>query len=153
MTDEQTTEPVADAPAEEELSTAVESSEATADEQDSPNREAAKYRTKLREAESERDTLRSRLDAAHRQLVEHHLTDSLADPNDYWLRGGQVPLTDDGALDTDALDDQVKRIIDDAPHLRVPRKPLPNPAQGASASGTSHDEKQGPTWGDVLKRR
>lgn len=123
-------------------------------EQDTPNREAAKYRTKLREAEEQRDMLTAQLDAAHKQIVGGLIADRFSDAEDYWLRGGGIPL-DEGGLTVDAekVAEKVAEILEAAPHLAPQRRPQPNPAQGASASGSTHAEKPSLNWGDVLKRR
>jgi len=157
MTEEQaqegTTEPQ-ETPAPEQVQ---EASQETTDapesaEADNPGREAAKWRTRLRETEAERDTLREQLEAAHRQMVSDRVAERFADPEDFFMRGGQVVLDDDGRLDLEAIDTKAGEILASAAHLSRPRKPQPNPAQGASASGKS-PEHTGPSWSDALRSR
>lgn len=71
-------------------------------EQESPNAEAAKYRKKLREAETERDTLAQRLEAVQRQQVEALLGG--VKPEALWaVTELAALLTDEGTIDADKV--------------------------------------------------
>jgi len=84
--------------------------------------EAAGYRRKLREAESERDAVRLRLDAIESREVERQAGERLADAGDIWRAGVTIEdlRDDDGALDAERVRDAVKRVAADHPHWREP---------------------------------
>lgn len=148
---ETTIEPTATADTPEPAEPATEPVSEPQSDDASPNREAAKWRTKLRETEAERDTLRSQLEAAHRALIETRVSSRLVDPADYWLHGGQIVVSEDGlTLDAAAIDAHVSGILESRPHLTARRAPAPNPAQGTSGAGATKGD--GPTWGDVFAR-
>lgn len=69
------------------------------------NSEAAKYRTQLRAAEAERDTVSGRLETAHRTMVEGIASKSLAKPEALWKAGVQLAdlLDDDGNVDPEKV--------------------------------------------------
>jgi len=85
-----------------------------------PNREAAKYRTQLREVEGERDTLQSQIDARNRAAVERIAAEHLAVPGDLFDLG-EVDLadmlTDDGAPDAEAVQEAAATMLEDRPGL------------------------------------
>lgn len=85
--------------------------------EDSPNREAARYRVKLREVEAERDALAGQLDAVRRQVAEGHAT-GLARPSDLWLAGTVVAdlLDDAGAVDPAKVAAAVNTVRSEHPH-------------------------------------
>jgi hypothetical protein len=61
-----------------------------------PNREAARYRTRLRETEAERDAIAVRLAAHQRREAERIAGASLSKPSDVWLDGADLAeLLDD----------------------------------------------------------
>lgn len=115
-----------------------------------PNREAAKRRSQLREVEAERDGLRGQLEAAHRQLIEQHVSSRLVDAGDYWRYGdGTVPMADDGVtLDAQAIEQHVQSILTARPHLAKRGIPAPNPAQGSSSNGVPRVSEL--TWSEAL---
>ncbi|MEO4038412.1 hypothetical protein V3N95_03835 [Micrococcaceae bacterium Sec6.3] len=106
------------------------------------NREAAKYRTRLREAEAERDGIRADLDGARqtverlqRALVETTAAEALLDPADLWRHGGaDLPelLTDDGVPDPEKVGAVVQSILTERRHLAKPRSPKPDMTQGGT---------------------
>ena len=69
------------------------------------NSEAAKYRTQLRAAEAERDTLTGRLEQAHRTMVETIASKHLAKPEALWMSGAQIEdmLDGDGNIDSEKV--------------------------------------------------
>lgn len=130
--------------------------ESDTDEADSPNREAAKWRHKLREVEAERDqlaeqveTLRQQaagqVEALQRQAVAHLVGDRLHDVGDLWSKHDLGDLLgEDGSVDAAAVD----AAIGDLPaHFR--KAPEPLYTQGFQGKG----EPKGPSWGDVLGGR
>lgn len=70
----------------------------------------ARYRTQLREAEAERDTLTARVEALQRAEVERLASDLIEKPAALWTAGVDLAdLTDDdGAIDPDKVTDAVK---------------------------------------------
>lgn len=64
-------------------------------------REAAKYRRRLRETETERDTLAAQVAAMQRAEVERVAAEHLKIPAGLWASGADLPelLADDGTVD------------------------------------------------------
>jgi hypothetical protein len=136
ITDRSKTAPPADAPAEDQDAR-------------NPSREAAKYRTQLRAAESERDTLTGTVTALQKQIIEGIITDQV-----------KVSTTGVFAVNTvaDFLDEggQVdpKRVFEVASATALalgleqkPRTPQPDPSVGPRNESTV-----APTWGDFLSK-
>lgn len=99
--------------------------------------QAAKYRTRLRDTEAERDQLRSDLDAQRRAVVEWFATnrtqqwDPVVAPellNAAGLDVAELLSEDDGHLDMAKVRDFIDAT---ATRFRVTRGFAPNPAQGA----------------------
>ena len=100
------------------------------------SREAARYRTQLREAEAERDRLREQLDQHQRVEVERLAAQSgLAVPGDVWLHGAELSTlrADDGTIDTETVTGLVEDLIKDRPGLRAPRNGDIGIGRGAAA--------------------
>ena len=79
-----------------------------------PNREAAKYRTRLREVETERDTANARIETLARQLVEMNLPQHLK-PEVFWRVSDATIvdyLTDDG-INTELIAEHARQIEKD----------------------------------------
>lgn len=113
-------------------------------------KEAATYRRRLRETESERDRLRARVDQADRQAVEREIggPGGLAKAEDFWLAGvGLDELRgDDGGLDRDKIKAARDAVLADHPHWRQPppdfdggarQSPPGKPSFGAALKGTA----------------
>ncbi|MEU2199678.1 hypothetical protein [Isoptericola sp. NPDC019482] len=110
-------------------------------------REAAKYRTQLRETEAERDTLRETVSALRREQAEAALDKTLAKPDSFWLTGATV---DDYIDDTGNLDRS--RLVADA-QSAVNKQGLASFKRfaGHADQGARPVEKSGgTTWQDVL---
>lgn len=118
-----------------------------------PNREAARYRTRLRDAEAQRDGLQTQLDAARAQIVAHHAAARLQDPAD--LDRFDVDTAglwaDDGSLDTDALGSAIDGLLQQRPELAA--RKLPAPWSSDAVNNAPRKSDKGPTWADALKRR
>lgn len=86
-----------------------------AEEEENPNREAAKYRTKLRDAEDERDTATGERDAARRQLIEFTAAKSLPNPRALWLAGIEPTdlLAEDGTVDPAKVEEAAGQVRKD----------------------------------------
>lgn len=69
------------------------------------NKEAAKYRTQLRTAETERDALSTRLESMQRAEAERLAGDRLEKGAGLWANGATLPdlLDDDGNVDPDKV--------------------------------------------------
>jgi hypothetical protein len=106
------------------------SEDAPTEEGDPANREAAKYRVRLREVEGERDRLTEQLENVRAQLVQDHARKYLVDPSDVWFGGGvEEMLAEDGSVDPERVKDVCARLTEQRPHWRRPRS-TPDPDQG-----------------------
>lgn len=78
---------------------------ATEQTEQAPNREAAKYRTRLRETEAERDTLRQTLATMRRAEVERIASTTLRNPAGLWAAGTELDalLTEAGDVDPEKV--------------------------------------------------
>ena len=104
MSDEQTTE--VETP--DEKTTQDRVPDATPDEQPEQsrgNKEAAKYRTRLRETEAERDHLATQVENLRRASVEDRLKTHRVPAAGFWASGVQLQdlLDEDGNLDDEAI--------------------------------------------------
>lgn len=114
---------------------------------DSPNREAAKYRVRLRETEGERDALATRLQTAQRREVERIAEQHgrLARPAALWAGGTDLAdlLDDEGNVDPDRVASTCDQVATD---LGLTRTPRPNRAQreeGAAPKISAHERAAG----------
>lgn len=118
-------------------------------EDSNPNREAAKWRTKLRESESQVIQLTEQLSALRDQLIETAL------PSDVTMRAMRAVHEDMSALlDADGRVD-AKAVQEAAEQVRVElglgaRRPEPNPFIGAVGSGGPDAKQQ---WTDSFAPR
>ena len=111
-------------------------------------REAARYRRSLREAETERDALRGRVETIQRAEVERLAAEDLATPSDLWLTGAALSglLDDDGNVDQAKVTDAVKAVLTDRPGWR--RLTHPNFDGGVRTAAPT-----GATWHDALRAK
>ncbi|MBF6213826.1 hypothetical protein IU487_22680 [Nocardia puris] len=146
MNEQQSAEPVED--------TAVEQPDQPGPEggEQSPSREAAKWRRQLRDTEAERDALRDRVLEFERAEVERFAAEHLADPADLWrdveldgLRGK------DGRVDAGKVDAAVKGVLEAHPHWQRSVKQRP-PARGLRSGATGSDERGSVSWADAFRR-
>ncbi len=115
-----------------------------------PGAEAARYRRRLRETETERDGLVEQLDGFRRREAERVTAGALSKPSDLWLDGRTVGdlLNDDGQVDPEKVAAEVASVLDGRPLLAATRpRPKPDDAQGRPMVRT------GAGWADVLKGR
>lgn len=72
---------------------------------DRQSRDAAKYRRRLRETESERDTLAAQVEALQRAAIEAQAANEAIKPAALWASGVQLAelLTDNGTVDTEKV--------------------------------------------------
>lgn len=140
--------------------------------QDPPtgNAEAARYRVRLREAEDQRDTLRTVVaamgdtvmaiererDTARRELVERHLAATFADPAEFWSEVPGIPIADDGTIDTATVDRWAAAILERHPHWRLYSGPAVLPTSLiAPGAGSPYNLPPGTPrqtgWANVLQ--
>lgn len=111
--------------------------------------EAARYRVRLREAESELAAATERIQRYQRSEVERLAGQQLADAGDLW-RVGEVELSElldaDGNVSQDAVSAITERVLESSPGLRRPQRAV-DPTQGRSM-----DVKSEPSWSALLNR-
>ena len=125
--------------------------------QENPNAEAARYRTQLRAAEAERDTLAERLTSYQRRAAEAAIADILDEPGDLFDIGGvdlADYLDDNGDINHTGLQGAAAALVDQRPKLGK------NYARYGSGMPQHHNWGQGggippqpdtTSWSDVLK--
>ncbi|WP_424920217.1 hypothetical protein [Streptomyces sp. wa13] len=115
------------------------------------NREAAKYRTKLREAEAKLDAAETRITALLRKEIEAHAGKQLAVGADLFTLG-EVAVADlingEGNPDTETIDAAVEALLKTRPGLRSNTAPW-GEVGGSSPAG--RPERNAPTMLDALK--
>ncbi|MFN3003460.1 hypothetical protein ACK12G_09405 [Mycolicibacterium wolinskyi] len=112
--------------------TAPDAPDETEGDQDNGNKEAAKWRRKLRDTEAERDTLRDQITAQHRAIIDWRASTAQSgavDPQLLDAAGIDITalLDDNGHLDMTAVDQFIDQT---AVKFRVQRTVKPNPQQG-----------------------
>lgn len=115
------------------------------------DREAARYRRRLRDTEAERDTLRTRIVSMQRVEAERIAGQHLADGADLWLRGTQLGdlLNDDGNVCAEKIAAAAQDIGAASPHW-VRKSASAAPASEVTANGKIETEKETPSWADLL---
>ncbi|RUP35019.1 MAG: hypothetical protein EKK51_00225 [Mycolicibacterium sp.] len=123
----------------------------TTDTTESPNKEAAKWRTKLRDTEAERDGLATRLETMQRAEAERLAAQHLANGADLWLTGTTLTdmLDDNGNLDPAKITTAATTLGADRPHWRCTASSAA-PAGEVTARGKI-DGGPNRTWADVLR--
>lgn len=120
--------------------------------EDDHGKEAAKYRRRLRETETERDTLRSQVEAFHRADVARIAGDKLARGAEL-LEISRTPLADlldeSGAVDPAKVAEAVAALLAERPHLAKRR--FAGGADGG-AIGETPKAAASPTWSDAFRR-
>lgn len=125
---------------------ADESPDTPADDGGGNDREAAKYRRRLRDTEGERDRLASVVESYQRRDAETEaLTAGLASGADLWAGGVQLAdiLNDQGNLDHGKVHQHVTRIIAERPHWRAYEPPF--------SHGPRTPAPTGGTWADLIR--
>lgn len=120
---------------------------------DQPGAEAARYRRRLREAETERDTIAERLSGFQRREVERLAGTVLSRGDDIWLGKADVAeLVDDaGQVDPEKVTIAVATVLDGRPQLRKDgRRPRPDPSQG-SGRAPGQPVPRAESWQNVLR--
>jgi hypothetical protein len=110
------------------------------------SREAASYRRRLRETETERDSLRTRLEGYERAEVERQASAAgLQVPSDVWTFGASLETLrgEDGAIDHDAVSGLVSEIVKDRPGLQARPTGDLGIGRGGAAAGTPQAREVG----------
>ena len=113
-----------------------------------PGAEAARYRRRLRETESERDGLVEQLDGFRRREAEGVAAGALSKASDLWLDGRTIGdlLNDDGQIDVAKVSAEVATVLEGRPQLAATRqRPKPDDAQGRPMVRSEGG------WADVLR--
>lgn len=120
-----------DAEAQALLAEAADSDTDTTEAAEGGNREAARYRRRLRDTEAQRDTLAERVAGFQRAEAERIAASgprALNDGADLWSGVELAEVLDDqGNVSPDAVADAVKGVLSDKPHYA---KPAPDLKQG-----------------------
>lgn len=121
-------------------------------------REAANYRTRLRETEAERDTLRSEVDTYRAREVTRLAKDSgLIEPEDLLNQVSLADLVDGGAVDPERVQSAIAELrttrpqwfSDYAEHTRPPtNRPIEGLRPGATPRGQINETT---TWGSLIR--
>ena len=117
------------------------------------DKEAAKYRRRLRDTEAERDRLSERLSVLQRAEATRLAAEHLADGSDLFLDGStQLAdlLTEGGEVDGARVAELAKGLLASHPHWRKPAPAAP-PASTVTSSGKIEGSRETPTWSQVLK--
>ncbi len=125
------------------------------------NREAARYRTQLREAQAERDALLAdhdalaeRLGTLQRREAERVAGEHLADAADLWRDGLTLAelLDDDGNLDPGKVGGAARTVVEAHKHWAAPG-PRPRPSLENLRSGTRVEHRPPTSWASVINSR
>lgn len=111
--------------------------------------EAAKYRTRLRETEAERDALASRVETMQRAEVERLAGQHIAKGAAIWATGATLAdLVDEGGnISPEKVTDAAQAAADGLGLAAATRTPRPDPSIGGYSEGTT------PTsWSEALRR-
>lgn len=110
--------------------------------------EAAGYRRELREAQTERDQLRERVERQDREAVERLAGERLQSSSDFWLAVELADLRgDDGAIDREKVQAALEQVATDRPHwIKPPYTAFDGGVRGRAVSPA-------PSFGEALKGR
>lgn len=116
------------------------------------DKEAARYRHRLRAAEGERDAVAARLEVMQRGEAERLAASKLADPQDLWRDGAALAdvLDDAGHIDPAKLDAMIGTVLDAHKHWAKQTHPAAAPASSVTANGKIHGGEAPKTWAQVL---
>ena len=143
-TDEQTTDPT-DLTEQPEVTEQPDQTE----QPDKAGKEAAKYRRRLREAETERDSAREQMDALRRQVAES--ASGLDKPAALWAAGVSLDdlFTEQGTLDHDAIAAAVETVRETLGTQSKPTTPKPDLTQGSQGTAARPSDP----WQDAFTPR
>lgn len=115
------------------------------------NREAAKWRTKFRDAETQIAAMTEQVTALQHQLVNQAITKRIADPSDFWTQADVTDLlAEDGTLDPALIDAKVAEVLAAKPHW-MKRASAAAPTSDVGTGKISNDEPK--SFIDAFKPR
>lgn len=118
-------------------------------------KEAASYRTRLRDVEARLEAATGQLTRLRRAAIEQAATGPgrLRDGADLWAAGITVDelVDDDGNVDRDLLDQAVTKVRTDRPHWAAPQPTPQRPREKLTPGASPADDGRPTTWADVLK--
>lgn len=132
------------------VSTAKDTAAEESEVKDGGNGEAARYRRRLRDTETERDALANRVERLQRAEIERHAADRLSVVGDLFAVGGvQIAdlLTEDGDVDRGLVDTAVFGLLEQRPGLAKPKQQQKGPIITGHRAGAG----SGTEWSDVLQ--
>ncbi len=135
------------------MTTATSEDGAKPEDKGTGNSEAAKWRTRLRQAEAERDTLAQRLARMQQAEVDRLVAERMADPEDLRVLGKvEVAdlLDDEGLVDVDKVDQAVSDVLKSKPRLAKDYEP---DAEGFDGGARQSVSNSGASWSSVLGGR
>lgn len=116
-----------------------------------PNHEAAKWRTRLRDTEAERDALAERLALAQRQNVTTAVAQHFRDASDFWSTTKLDDVLDDeGNVDTERLTAAVNATLAAKPHWRRPAS-VTEPTSIVTGNDPIGPGKPEPSFADAFR--
>lgn len=122
--------------------------EREADEGGKANREAARYRTQLRDTEARLEALTAQHDALLRSVIETSLPRDVPAAVFWKFQTGTDGLLDDAGLPSaDAITERARAVFTEAGLDARPRGPI------VPMAGDRPDRVSMSTWGDVLRNR
>lgn len=121
----------------------------TADDDGKAGREAAKYRRQLREAQAERDELRTQLEALRRAEVDRLVTDAKLKPAAVWAAGTELGnlLAENGTVDATKVAAAVAATRET---LGISPVPVAPSAHGQGNVGEPIGTQAGQGWQDAF---
>jgi hypothetical protein len=127
----------------------TEGTEPEVDEGKGKGSEAAKWRTRLRSTEAERDALAARIARLQTSEVHRLAAARMADPDDLTVHGVQVVdlLDDDGEVDEAKVEAAVDDLLDRRPRLAKDYEPE---VEGFDGGARTTPSRGGASWSGVL---
>lgn len=121
---------------------------------ESANSEAARYRRRLRETETARDSLAGRVERLQLAEVSRQVSDRLSQPQDLFAFGVTLKdvLGEDGEVDDGLVETALLGLLDARPGL-AKVTPRPNGPSSVGAGVRPSRVDDAPSWSDVLRRR
>lgn len=113
-------------------------------------REAARYRRRLREVETERDALSQRVEAMQRAEAERLAAGQIAKGSALWAAGTTLAdlLDDEGNLDPEKVHQAAQSAADELGLSQPSGTPAPDPSQGSKGSDGAWEPA---SWADALR--
>ncbi len=116
------------------------------------NREAQRYRHRLRAAETELAVAQAVIAEFNREGAERVAGAKLTDPSDLWVTGIELDqlLDSSGKLDTELVEAAVTELLGRKPHLGH-RGPMAPPASTVTGDGKAPQGGTAQSWAEALR--